>query len=249
MVLSNEAPASPAEPFPISMSANRILIVGCSDGIGLATARRLLDDGWQVVGISRSRGPLVHPAYHHEVVDVGQPGYRGKLADLVRQQGPFAACLYCAGIGVVCTPADLTPDLQVFQVNLMAAVETAAELIPGMVQARRGRFVVLSSQADRLTTPDFASYAASKAAMSSYFEALALRVRSSGVQVTNIRFGFVDTKLAKARVRPFLRSTDWAVKVVLRALAGKAIRVTRPRRMAPLVALLRWIIDWRIRLS
>jgi NAD(P)-dependent dehydrogenase (short-subunit alcohol dehydrogenase family) len=233
----------------MSTSAKRILIVGCSDGIGLATARRLLDDGWLVVGISRRRGPLAHEAYHHAVLDVGQPGYRGELAALVAQHGPFDACLYCAGIGAAFNPADLSQDVQVFQVNLMAAIETAAELIPGMVQARCGHFMVLSSQGDRLTTPGFASYAASKAAMSSYFEALALALRPSGVKVTNLRFGFVDTKMAKARVRPFLRSTDWAMKVVVRALAGHAIRVTRPRRLVPLVALLRWLTDWRIRAS
>jgi NAD(P)-dependent dehydrogenase (short-subunit alcohol dehydrogenase family) len=83
--------------------------------------------------------------------------------------------------------------------------------------------------------------------MSAYFEALALTARPAGVRVTNIRFGFVDTKMAKAPVRPFLRSTDWAVKIVVRALAGKAIRVTRPRRLVPLVKLLRWLTAWRIR--
>jgi NAD(P)-dependent dehydrogenase (short-subunit alcohol dehydrogenase family) len=226
----------------------RILILGCSDGIGLGTARRLVADGWQVVGISRSRGPLEHPAYHHEVLDVGRPGYRTKLADIVSRKGPFDACIYCAGIGAGCDLTSLDKDLEIFQVNLMAAVETAAELIPGMVKARKGRFVVLSSQADALIAPDYPSYAASKAAMSAYFEALALALRSSGVQVTNIRFGFVDTKMAKGAVRPFLHSTDWAVKIVAAALEHKAIRVTRPRRLAPLVKLLRWLTDWRIRL-
>jgi NAD(P)-dependent dehydrogenase (short-subunit alcohol dehydrogenase family) len=227
----------------------RILIIGCSDGIGLATARRLLDDGRQVVGISRRRGPLVHPAYHHEVVDVGLPGYRGKLAEIVAQRGPFDICLYCAGIGEAIDLANLDHDIQTFQVNLMAAVETAAEIVPRMVEAKRGHFAVLSSQADALIVPTHPSYAASKAALSSYFEALALAVRPSGVKVTNIRFGFVDTKMAKARLRPFLRSTDWAVKVVLRGLAGEAIRVTRPRRLVPLVRLIRWLADWRIRLT
>ena len=233
---------------PASTPGQRILIIGCSDGIGLGTARRLLDDGWQVVGISRSRGPLEHPAYHHEVVDVGQPGYRARLAEIVGARGPFDTCLYCAGIGATCDLGDLGPDLQVFQVNLMAAVETAAELLPRMVRERRGHFAVLSSQADELVVPSHPSYAASKAGMSAYFEALALATRPSGVRVTNIRFGFVDTKMAKASVRPCLRSTDWAVKIVLRALAGKAIRVTRPRRLVPLVKLLRWLTGWRIRI-
>jgi NAD(P)-dependent dehydrogenase (short-subunit alcohol dehydrogenase family) len=227
----------------------RILIVGCSDGIGLGTARRLVADGWQVVGLSRSGSPLAHPAYHHEMLDVARPGYRERLAEIARARGPFDACLYCAGIGADCDLANLDRDLHVLQVNLMAAVETAAELLPAMVQARRGHFVVLSSQADALIAPSNPSYAASKAALSSYFEAVALAARPSGVRVTNIRFGFVDTKMARAPVRPFLRSVDWAVKVVLRALDRGAIRVTRPRRLVPLVHLLRWIVDWRIRFT
>jgi len=226
-----------------------ILIIGCSDGIGLGTARQLVADGWRVVGISRSRGPLDHPDYHHEVLDVARPGFRDRLAEIVSREGPFDACLYCAGIGTDCDLTNLNEDLRVFQVNLMAAVETAAELLPRMVQERRGRFVILSSQADALIAPTHPSYAASKAAMSAYFEALALAARPSGVLVTNIRFGFVDTKMAKARMKPFLRPTDWAVKIVVRALGGSAIRVTRPRRLVPLVKLLRWLTDWRIRLS
>jgi NAD(P)-dependent dehydrogenase (short-subunit alcohol dehydrogenase family) len=232
-----------------SRTARRILILGCSDGIGLGAAKRLVADGWRVVGISRRPSPLDEPAYCHEVLDVGRPGFRAKLAEIVSQHGPFDACLYCAGIAAPCDLASLDRDVEVFQVNLMAAVETAAELIPRMVQARRGRFVVLSSQADALIVPEHPSYAASKAAMSAYFEALALAVRSSGVRVTNIRFGFVDTKMAKARIRPFIRPTDWAVGIVVRALDQRAIRVTRPRRLVLLVKLLRWLTDWRIRLT
>jgi len=236
-------PASSAVP------PRRILIVGCSDGIGLGTARKLVTDGWQAVGLSRSASSLQHPAYHHEVIDVARPGYRERLAEIAQERGPFDACLYCAGIGAECDLANLDRDLRVFQVNLMAAVETAAELLPAMVRARHGHLIVLSSQADALIAPTAPSYAASKAALSSYFEALALAARPSGVRVTNIRFGFVDTKMAKAPVRPFMRSVDWAVKVVVRALDRDAIRVTRPRRLAPIVRLLRWLVDWRIRFT
>lgn len=230
-------------------SARRILIIGCSDGIGLGVARRLVTDGWHAVGISRSPSPLAHASYHHEILDVARPGYRERLAEIVTQHGPFDDCLYCAGIGVPCDLADLDSDVRVFQVNLMAAIETAAELVPRMVDARGGHFVVLSSQADVSIAPSTPSYAASKAALSSYFEALALAARPSGVRVTNIRFGFVDTKMAKAPKRPFIRSIDWAVAVVVRALRNNAIRVTRPRRLVPLVSLLRWLADWRIRFS
>ena len=225
-----------------------ILIVGCSDGIGLHAARRLLADGWQVFGISRRAAPIDHPSYKQAVVDLSEPGYRERLTGILAQHGPFANGLYCAGIGVGLAE-DLHEDLKVFQVNLMAAVQTAALLIPPMLGAGQGHFVVLSSQADTQISPHSPSYAASKAAMSAYFEALGLALRPRGVVVTNIRFGFVDTKMAKSPIRPFMRSPDWAAKIVVAALASRHIRVTRPLRMAALVWLVRWLTDWRIRIS
>jgi short-subunit dehydrogenase len=227
----------------------RILIVGCSDGIGLGVAKHFLAEGWHVIGISRSPAPLEHPLYEGHQVDVGQPGYRATLEGIHRDQGPFETVLYCAGIGVPFSAESLDGDLAVFQVNLMAAVETAAVILPGMAKNQRGRFVVLSSQADGMITARAPSYSASKAAMSAYFEAMALSLRPLGVVVTNLRFGFVDTKMAKAPLRPFMRTVPWAVQVVVKALKGRKIRVTRPRRLVPLARLVRWFTDWRIRLS
>jgi len=51
------------------MQAKAILI-GNSDGIGLAATRRLLVSGWNITGISRSESPLTNPAYHHHLADV-----------------------------------------------------------------------------------------------------------------------------------------------------------------------------------
>lgn len=226
----------------------RILIIGCSDGIGLALVKRLLSEGWRVAGFSRRKSPIDHPEYLHVVGDVAEPGFRKRIEDLELQQGPFSACVYCAGIGLGFDASNLDGDVTVFKVNLLAAIEAAAALVPRMVERRQGHFVVLSSMADKLLIPDSPAYAASKAGLSSYFESLGLAVRASGVSVTNIRFGFVDTKMAKSPVKPFLRQVDWAVSVVVRALGRRAIRISRPRRMAVLVSTLRWLTDWRLRL-
>jgi len=76
--------------------------------------------------------------------------------------------------------------------------------------------------------------------LSSYFEGLGTALRSSGVTVGYIRFGFVDTKMAKARIRPLVVSRQVAVGVVLRALRKRQRRVSFPVRMALLVSVLRF---------
>ena len=56
--------------------------------------------------------------------------------------------------------------------------------------------------------------------------------------LTNVRFGFVDTKMAKASVKPFMITPDAAARVVVRALDRRAVRITHPLSMAAVVWLL-----------
>jgi short-subunit dehydrogenase len=217
----------------------RACVVGSSDGIGFATAEALLAEGWEVVGVSRGASPLSHAHYTHFTCDVVGDGYR----QLLREQSaePLDAVIYSVGIGEPVAFDDLSRDMRVLDVNLMAAVSTAAIVLPGMIAARRGSLIVLSSLADVLFSSEYPSYNASKAALSSYFEGLGTALRSSGVTVGYIRFGFVDTKMAKARTRPLMVSRQVAAGVVLRALHKRQRRVSFPVRMALLVAALRFL--------
>jgi NAD(P)-dependent dehydrogenase (short-subunit alcohol dehydrogenase family) len=222
------------------------ILIGNTDGIGLATTRALLAAGWQVTGISRSPSAIVAPTYRHVIADVCSPAFEDILRSTSTASVPDV-CIYCAGIGELINIEDLTSDVRVFKVNLMGAIATAAAVVPTMVRAGTGHFLVLSSQADELLSPQAPSYAASKAALSSYCESLALALRNSGVAVTNIRFGFVDTKMAKASFRPFLVTAEKAAATVVRTLKMRPVRFTYPLRMAMLVSILRCIGQWRVR--
>jgi len=217
--------------------ARRALVIGNSDGIGLVLTRRLLDEGWQVAGLSRRPSPLDGaPGYRHVVADVASPGYRRAVEGLPAE-GPVDVCVYCAGVGRLLDVADLDAETEVFRVNLLGAAETAAAVLPAMLAAGRGHFVGLSSIGDGIST-QAPSYAASKAGLSSYLEGLALVLRPRGVCVTNLRFGFVDTKMAKAAVRPFMITTARAVDVIFRCLRRRPARLTYPKRTAVLAWLL-----------
>jgi short-subunit dehydrogenase len=226
--------------------SKRVLIVGSSDGIGLALARRLLAAGSFVAGVSRSATSLRAPSYVHEVLDVTAPGYIDRLRGLLAAHGPFETCVYCAGIGEELDLEHLERERQVFEVNLLGALRTAEVLVPTMTAAGHGHLVVLSSQADELISPEAPSYSASKAAMTNYFEGLALALRAKGVAVSVVRFGFVDTKMARAAVRPFMMSVERAARLVERVMRRRPIRLTRPLRMASLVCVLRWLRSWQL---
>ena len=184
------------------------LLVGNSDGIGLATTKRLLASEWKIIGISRSGSPIVDTSsYRHLICDVGDPTYPAVVDAVVREGAPDL-CIYFVGIGEFFDPQNMTKESRVIDVNLTGMVKTAAAVLPGMIQRGEGHFIGISSFADELSSSEAPSYFASKAGFSSYLRGLSTAVRPKGVFVTNIRFGFVDTKMAKGDFRPLMAPGD-----------------------------------------
>jgi short-subunit dehydrogenase len=104
-----------------------------------------------------------------------------------------------------------------------------------MVRAGSGHFIGLSSMADGMLAPDSPSYSASKSGFSNYLESLALATRPKGVYITNVRFGFVDTKMAKGTLKPFMMSTEKAVSHLMKCIMKRPVRYSAPIIMMPIV--------------
>jgi len=225
----------------------KALLVGNSDGIGRALTRELLARGWQVTGISRSPSSVLHQAYGHRVADVREDAYTAQLDELLAGHGPFDLCVYLAGIGELLDVGRMGAEEAIFQVNLLGMVKTASRVLPKMVDRGTGHFIGISSLADELLSPEAPSYNASKAGFSSYLEGLALALRPRGVHVTNVRFGFVDTKMAKADVKPLMMDVDRAVRHLLACMERKPARYTAPRAAALLAKLIGWKLRWKLR--
>ena len=176
---------------------------------------------------------------HLRMMDVTDPAYPALLARLVAEYQSFDACVYCVGIGSDLKLPDLSGKSQVFEVNLTAMVRTLEILIPSWLARRRGHFIGLSSLADIMLNPVSPSYSASKAGVSRYLVSMARRLRSEGIAVTNVRFGFVDTKMAKAPVRPLMMTAERAAQYILRCLDTRPVQLSVPRTVALFVALAR----------
>jgi short-subunit dehydrogenase len=211
------------------------LIIGNSDGIGLATTTELLKGGWQVIGISRSKSSIQDPAYEHIVAEVQDGQYPGIIKSVLGKRGRVDLCIYCAGTGEMLDPSNMEGEAEIFEVNLLGMVKTVSVVVPWMVKHGKGHFIGISSVADEMLSPQAPSYHASKAGFSNYLEGLALALRPKGVHITNIRFGFVDTKMAQGDVKPFMMGVERAAQHVLTCIEKKPIRHTAPWAAIPLV--------------
>lgn len=217
--------------------AKNAVIIGNSDGIGLALTEELINRGWMVSGISRSGSSIEDISYRHTVAKVQDNEYCGILSSVLEGRSPLDLCVYCSGIGEPLDISDMKDEERIFNVNLIGMVKTASIVIPLMTGVGRGHFMGISSVADEILSAEAPSYHASKAGFSSYLEGLALAALPGGVNITNVRFGFVNTKMAKGDVKPFMIDVEDAVKHLLRCMEKKPVRYTAPKIIIPLVKL------------
>lgn len=138
-------------------------------------------------------------------------------------------------------------DILVFEVNLIGMVKTASCVIPMMVKRGKGHFIGLSSVADEMLSSEAPSYHASKAGLSNYLEGLALALKPMGVNITNMRFGFIDTKMAKGNVKPFMMTVEEASQHLLSCVEKRPIRYTAPKIVIPLLIFRRLMLGLRVK--
>ena len=183
--------------------AKTALITGGSSGIGLAVARALREDGYELTLASR-RAEKVEPA-------AAELGALAVAADVQREEdcerlvaahrdryGGLDVLVNSAGIGIGGTVESLQPkhfDLQV-NVNLRGLFLVTRLCIP-MLRESRGHVINLASIAGTVPTPGLATYGATKAAVIDLTRSLNLELEEDGVRATALCPAFVDTPMAE----------------------------------------------------
>jgi len=221
---------------------SKAILIGNSDGIGLSLTRELLKRGWKITGISRSDSPIEDPSYEHILAEVQNNEYPLILRSVLENGDPIDLCVFCAGIGEMLDLSHMESEVKIFEINLLGMVKTVSYVIPLMVERGKGHFIGISSVADEILSSEAPSYHASKAGFSNYLEGLALAVKPKGVHISNVRFGFVDTKMAKGQRKPFMIGVERATQQLLSCIEKKPIRYTAPWIVIPLVKFRSWML-------
>ncbi len=187
------------------------LVTGATAGIGRATAVALARAGARVIATGRDLQALaaIRDATGGTAVaaDLADPADIERLAAALGESEPVEILVNNAGIGwegpFAAMPPDKIDDL--VAVNLLGATRLTRALLPSMLERRRGHIVNVASIAGHVGVRDEALYAATKAALLTFSEGLRYEIQESGVRVTAVSPGVVDTEFFARRGSPFRR--------------------------------------------
>jgi uncharacterized protein len=232
------------------MSDPIVIVTGASSGIGEGFARALVARGDRVLLVARRQDRLEKicaecgSRAHFWTGDLRDPSTPGQLLEHVARQGwEVEGLINNAGLGAQSNLVLMSaPDIEnMLQLNVAALVRLTHGVLPGMKQRRSGFILNLSSMAGFQPVPYFAVYAATKAFVTSFSEAIHEEVRSGGVFVGCLCPGPVDTEFqAVAGIPPRFYASSQSVDVVVKA----GMRQLQKRRAVAWTAPGQWCVTF-----
>jgi short-subunit dehydrogenase len=214
---------------------NTTLITGASSGIGAAFARKLAARGRNVLLVARSEdklialcnelGRLTSIRAQYLTLDLEQPDAPAQLfEETQKRELEIDMLINNAGFGSMgdFTKLDLNRELEMLQLNIRALVDLTHRFLLPMRERKRGTIINVASTAAFQAVPYMATYAATKAFVLSFSEALWDENRLHGVHVMALCPGVTETNFFEAAKidRPPMRTIQTAEEVVEAALRG-----------------------------
>lgn len=196
---------------PRSRGAGRplALVTGASSGIGYELARQLAQHGHDLLIAADHEGNLREAAQglvnacgvHVETVTCDLATREGveRLYEAAKAVGPVDVLCCNAGAGVYgdFAETDLEAELRIIQLNAVSVVHLTKLVLQDMLQRHRGRILITASTDSTTPDPYLVVYAATKAFVLSFAEAIRHSLQDTGVSVTALLPGPTDTNFFK----------------------------------------------------
>lgn len=193
--------------LPTPASDRAAVVTGASSGIGAEIARDLVRRGHQVVLVARTQAKLealaaeLGPGAHVVAADLADRAARAGLLDRITALGLTPDILVNnAGLSTLGPVHRSDPDaeMQMVEVDVVAVVDLCSRFLPGMVERGTGAVLNVASTAAFQPLPGQAGYGAGKAFVLSYSQSLWGELKGTGVSVSVLCPGPVDTGFGEA---------------------------------------------------
>ena len=231
--------------------AERIWIIGASEGIGAALARQWAARGARLILSARSADRLtalcaeLGSAHLALPVDIADRAALNAAAARIATLGPLDRVIHLAALYDPGKVADLDPDTAaaIVTVNLTGSFHVA-QIAPPLLR-KGGQLALCGSVAGYVGLPQGQIYSATKAGVINLTESLRAELHGV-VDVRLISPGFVDTRLTQRNDfdMPALMTSDAAANAIIRGLTARGFEVHFPRRLTLGLKLLRLLPYW-----
>ena len=230
----------------------RYWLVGASEGLGAALARKLSAAGAEVILSARNRDRLEALAAElpgrsqvvpMDVTDLAQ------VAEAAAKVGELDGVVYLAGVYWPMTAQDWNPAQAeaMADINFTGALRVLGQVVPQMVARDTGHIVITGSLSGFRGLPGAIGYGASKAALMSLAESLHADLRRTGVRVQLANPGFIKTRLTDKNSfkMPFLMTPDQAAQEMFELMCDDGAFARHfPRLFSLVFRMSRFLPNW-----
>ncbi len=197
------------------MKHSTVLITGASSGVGEACAHVFAEAGARLILWARradklkALGKLLHKTYATEVITVvvdvrDRPLIASAMDDLPDSWRNIEVLINNAGLSRGLSPfqeGDHADWDEMIDTNIKGLVNVSRAVVPGMVKRGSGMVINIASIAGRQAYPGGNVYSSTKAAVKMLSDSLQIDLHGTGVRVTNLDPGLVETEFSEVRFR------------------------------------------------
>lgn len=180
-----------------------VLVTGASSGIGLETAKLLVESGHIIYGTSRTVTDYVSTPVNMVAMDVtDRISIESCVHEIIDKEKRIDVLINCAGAGISGPLEEISEDEMLWQmnVNFFGALRVIQAVLPGMREKGKGLIININSLGGKIGLPYQGMYSASKFGLDGLTEALEKELKPFGVKVVSVMPGDIATPFTENRI-------------------------------------------------
>ncbi|MDE7089413.1 MAG: SDR family NAD(P)-dependent oxidoreductase [Prevotella sp.] len=214
-----------------------IYIIGATSGIGHELWQYYSSQGNRVAVVGRRKTEIDSMIRNSSTNTIG---YSCDISDIKAFNDAFDMVLkefitidlviVCAGIGELNPELNISTELATIRVNVEGWTNCVDKTYNLFSDQKHGHLVVVTSVGGLQPTPAAPSYSASKAYQINYIKAIQKKSKGSAINVTEIRPGLIETRMAKGEGLFWVMPLEKVTNAIIKAIDNKRSRVILNRR-------------------